>query len=44
MDEDALTLEELEEQQRLIQELIRQDREQRLRGRTENTEGKGTPN
>ncbi|XP_013368023.1 PREDICTED: dnaJ homolog subfamily C member 17 isoform X2 [Chinchilla lanigera] len=34
---------QLEEQQRLIQEQIRQDREQRLRGKVENTEGKGTP-
>ena len=34
---------QLEEQQRLIQEQTRQDREQRLRGRTENREGKGTP-
>ncbi|XP_036620511.1 dnaJ homolog subfamily C member 17-like [Trichosurus vulpecula] len=33
----------LEEQQRVIQEQIRQDQEQRLRGKTENPEGKGTP-
>ncbi|XP_021097586.1 dnaJ homolog subfamily C member 17 isoform X3 [Heterocephalus glaber] len=34
---------QLEEQQRLIREQIRQDLEQRLRGKVENTEGKGTP-
>uniref|UniRef100_A0A8D1MNE6 DnaJ homolog subfamily C member 17 n=3 Tax=Sus scrofa TaxID=9823 RepID=A0A8D1MNE6_PIG len=34
---------QLEEQQRLIQEQIRQEREQRLRGMTENLESKGTP-
>ncbi|XP_023564851.1 dnaJ homolog subfamily C member 17-like [Octodon degus] len=34
---------QLEEQQRLIQEQLRQDREQRLRGKVENTEGRGTP-
>ncbi|XP_063118853.1 dnaJ homolog subfamily C member 17-like [Rattus norvegicus] len=34
---------QLEEQQWLIQEQIRQDREQRLRGRTENREGKRNP-
>ncbi|CAO2593539.1 DnaJ homolog subfamily C member 17 [Lemmus lemmus] len=27
----------------MVQEQIRQDQEQRLRGRTENTQGKGTP-
>ncbi|XP_016075909.1 PREDICTED: dnaJ homolog subfamily C member 17 isoform X2 [Miniopterus natalensis] len=34
---------QLEKQQRLIQEQIRQEREQRLRGKAENPEGKGTP-
>ncbi|EPQ03976.1 DnaJ like protein subfamily C member 17 [Myotis brandtii] len=34
---------QLEKQQRLMQEQIRQEREQRLRGKTENPEGKGTP-
>ncbi|XP_029807861.1 dnaJ homolog subfamily C member 17 isoform X3 [Suricata suricatta] len=34
---------QLEEQQRLIQEQIRQEREQRLRGKAENPEGRGTP-
>lgn len=34
---------QLEEQQRLIREQIRKEREQRLRGKAENTEGKGTP-
>ncbi|XP_049754063.1 dnaJ homolog subfamily C member 17 isoform X2 [Elephas maximus indicus] len=34
---------QLGEQQRLIQEQIRLEREQRLRGKSENTEGKGTP-
>ncbi|XP_004712770.1 dnaJ homolog subfamily C member 17 isoform X1 [Echinops telfairi] len=34
---------QLEEQQKLIQEQIRQEREQRLRGKAENTEGTGTP-
>ncbi|XP_037690218.1 dnaJ homolog subfamily C member 17 isoform X4 [Choloepus didactylus] len=34
---------QLEEQQRLIREQICQEREQRLRGKAENTEGKGTP-
>ncbi|XP_006883072.1 PREDICTED: dnaJ homolog subfamily C member 17 [Elephantulus edwardii] len=34
---------QLEEQQKLVQEQIRQDREHRLRGKAENTESKGTP-
>ncbi|KAM6202161.1 dnaJ homolog subfamily C member 17 [Rhynchocyon petersi] len=34
---------QLEEQQKLVQEQIRQDREHRLRGKAENTDGKGTP-
>ncbi|XP_008568469.1 PREDICTED: dnaJ homolog subfamily C member 17 isoform X3 [Galeopterus variegatus] len=34
---------QLEEQQRLIQEQINQERDQRLRGKAENAEGKGTP-
>uniref|UniRef100_A0A2K6UKU8 DnaJ homolog subfamily C member 17 n=1 Tax=Saimiri boliviensis boliviensis TaxID=39432 RepID=A0A2K6UKU8_SAIBB len=34
---------QLEEQQRLIREQIRQEHDQRLRGKTENTEGQGTP-
>ncbi|XP_062944864.1 dnaJ homolog subfamily C member 17 [Cynocephalus volans] len=34
---------QLEEQQRLIQEQINEERDQRLRGKAENTEGKGTP-
>ncbi|XP_048649292.1 dnaJ homolog subfamily C member 17 isoform X2 [Marmota marmota marmota] len=34
---------QLEEQQKLIQEQIRQDREQRLRGKVESTECRGTP-
>ncbi|XP_057344681.1 dnaJ homolog subfamily C member 17 isoform X4 [Manis pentadactyla] len=34
---------QLEEQQRLIQEQIRQEREQRLRGKAEYPEGRGTP-
>ncbi|XP_036701150.1 dnaJ homolog subfamily C member 17 isoform X7 [Balaenoptera musculus] len=34
---------QLEEQQRVIQEQIRQEREQRLRGMAENPESKGTP-
>ncbi|XP_008070919.1 dnaJ homolog subfamily C member 17 [Carlito syrichta] len=34
---------QLEEQQKLIKEQIRQERDQRLRGKSENTEGKGTP-
>lgn len=34
---------QLEKQQKLMQEQIRQEREQRLRGKAENPEGKGTP-
>ncbi|XP_038597351.1 dnaJ homolog subfamily C member 17 [Tachyglossus aculeatus] len=34
---------QLEEQQRLIQDQIRQEREQRLRGKLESGEGRGTP-
>ncbi|XP_022375563.1 dnaJ homolog subfamily C member 17 isoform X2 [Lutra lutra] len=34
---------QLEEQQKLIQEQIRQEREQRLRGKAESPEGRGTP-
>uniref|UniRef100_A0A8I5T0U0 DnaJ homolog subfamily C member 17 n=1 Tax=Pongo abelii TaxID=9601 RepID=A0A8I5T0U0_PONAB len=34
---------QLEEQQRLIREQIRQERDQRLRGKAESTEGQGTP-
>ncbi|XP_045391373.1 dnaJ homolog subfamily C member 17 isoform X3 [Lemur catta] len=34
---------QLQEQQRLIQEQIRQERDQRLRGKAENTDDKGTP-
>ncbi|KAL0617647.1 DnaJ-like protein subfamily C member 17 [Plecturocebus cupreus] len=34
---------QLEEQQRLIREQIGQEHDQRLRGKTENTEGQGTP-
>ncbi|XP_037588581.1 dnaJ homolog subfamily C member 17-like [Cebus imitator] len=34
---------QLEEQQRLIREQIRQEHDQRLRRKTENTEGQGTP-
>ncbi|XP_012504866.1 PREDICTED: dnaJ homolog subfamily C member 17 isoform X1 [Propithecus coquereli] len=34
---------QLQEQQRLIREQIRQERDQRLRGKAENTDDKGTP-